>query len=139
MKAKSLHCSKNGLAQPIAEALGGKFKCVSDKMPPAYPNDGDKIVFIGVEMTGKAPQPVEQYCKDINPSRVKYLAFYVINGTGDTSGLDHVISLAKANGVEIAGTPLGITVKSSLFKKGSVTEADINKTVEWAEQIANSI
>lgn len=137
MKAKSFHCSKNGVAQPIAAAIGTKFQCVSDKMPPAYPSDGEKVVFIGVEMKGKVPAPVEQFCKDLNPSRTKTIAFYVINGTGDTSGLEDVIAMAEKNGVKKVGDTLSITVKSSLFNKGQVTDADVKKALEWATKIVD--
>lgn len=138
MKAKSFHCSKSGLAQPIAAAIGVKLQCVSDKMPPAYPSDGEKVVFIGVEMNGKVPHEVEQFCKDLNPSRTKAVAFYVVNGKGDTSGLEHQIEVMKKNGVKTIPEILPITIKSGLFSKGKVTDADINKAVDWAVKIANS-
>lgn len=135
MKAKSFHCSKSGVAQPIAAAIGTKLQCVCDKLPPAYPSDGEKVVFVGVEMKGSVPGPVEQFCKDLTPARTKYVAFYVINGTGDTSGLDGVIATMEKNGVKKVGETLGITVKSSLFHKGTVTEADIQKAIDWATKI----
>lgn len=136
MKAKSFHCSKTGAAQPIAAAIGIKLQCVSDKMPPAYPCDGEKVVFVGAEMKGKVPPQVVSFCKELTPARTKYVAFYIINGTGDTSGLDEIIATMKANGVTLAGEILPITVKSSLFKKGSVSQSDIDKAVEWATKIS---
>lgn len=137
MKAKSFHCSKSGAAQPIAEAIGLKLKCVSDKMPPAYPCESEKVVFIGVEMNGKLPKEVEQLCKELVPARTKSVAFYVINGKGSDEGLQPIIDVVEANGVKKVGETLKITVKSSLFKKGSVTESDVTNAVAWATEIAN--
>lgn len=136
MKSKSFHCSKSGLAQPIASAIGSKFQCVSDKMPPAYPCEGEKVVFVGIEMNGKIPQPVEQFCKDLNPARTKGVAFYIINGTGSDDGLQTAIDLIEKNGVKKVGETLKITVKSSFFKKGSVTEDDVKTALAWATKIA---
>ena len=47
MKAKSLHYSKSGSVQPIASEIGRVMQCVCDQIPPAYPCEGEKVVFIG--------------------------------------------------------------------------------------------
>lgn len=104
--------------------------------PPAYPCEGEKVVFIGVEMNGKLPGAVDHFCKDLNPTRTKGVAFYVINNTGNTSGLENIIAAMKKNGVETYGEPLGVSVKGGLFKKGTPTEADIKTVLDWADKIA---
>ena len=88
MKAKSLHYSKSGSVQPIASEIGRVMQCVCDQIPPAYPCEGEKVVFIGVEMNGKLPGPVDHFCKDLNPTRTKGVAFYVLNGSGSTGYAD---------------------------------------------------
>ena len=136
MKAKSLHYSKSGCVQPIASEIGRVMQCVCDQIPPAYPCEGDKVVFIGIEMNGKLPGPVDHFCKDLNPTRTKGVAFYVLNSTGKTDGLDGIIAAMKANGVETYGKPLGIAVKGGLFKKGQPTDEDIKKALAWADEIS---
>ena len=136
MKAKSLHYSKGGSVQPIASEIGRVMQCVCDQIPPAYPFEGEKVVFIGIEMNGKLPGPVDHFCKDLNPTRTKGVAFYVLNSTGSTAGLDSIIATMKKNGVETVGEPLGIAVKGGLFKKGTPTEDDIKKALDWADKIA---
>lgn len=136
MKAKSLHYSKSGSVQPIASEIGRVMQCVCDQIPPAYPCEGEKVVFIGVEMNGKLPGPVDHFCKDLNPTRTKGVAFYVLNGSGSTDGLDGIIAAMKANGVETYGKPLGIAVKGGFFKKGTPTDEDIKKALAWADEIA---
>ena len=74
MKAKSLHFSKSGNVQPIASEIGRVMQCVCDQIPPAYPCEGEKVVFIGVEMNGKLPGAVDHFCKDLNPTRAKGVA-----------------------------------------------------------------
>lgn len=136
MKAKSLHFSKSGNVQPIASEIGRVMQCVCDQIPPAYPCEGEKVVFIGVEMNGKLPGAVDHFCKDLNPSRAKGVAFYVLNSNGNTDGLSSIIDTMKKNGVETYGEPLGIAVKGGLFKKGMPTDADTKKVLEWADKIA---
>lgn len=129
MKAKSLHFSKSGNVQPIASEIGRVMQCVCDQIPPAYPCEGEKVVFIGVEMNGKLPGAVDHFCKDLNPTRAKGVAFYVLNSNGNTDGLSSIIDTMKKNGVETYGEPLGIRVKGGLFKKGMPTDADTKKVL----------
>lgn len=133
MKAKSLHFSKRGTVQPIASELGRVYQCVCDQIPPAYPCEGEKVVFIGVEMGGKLPAPVDHFCRDLNPTRTKNVAFYLINGNPD--GLSSIKSDLENHGVHVVDDVLTLEIKSSLFKKGSATDADIKKALEWAEKV----
>ena len=134
MKAKSLHFSKSGSAQIIASELGRVYQSVCDQNPPAYPCEGEKVVFVGVEMTGKVASPVDRFCRDLTPSRAQNVAIYVINGSGSTDGVKELCEAMEKKGVH-AVTPLGIAVKSSLFKKGMPTDADVKKTLDWAEKL----
>lgn len=135
MKAKSLHFSPSGSVLPIASELGRIFQCVSDKIPPAYPCDNDKIVFIGMELKKGLPGDVDHFCRDLTPARTKNVAFYTVSGDGDTSGLNSIIQVLEAKGVHVAGKPFAVTVKSSLFKKGTPTDADIQAVVKWAKEL----
>ncbi|MBP3705214.1 MAG: hypothetical protein J6I98_06740 [Clostridia bacterium] len=138
MKAKSLHFSKGGDVQVIASEIGRVMQCVCDQIPPAYPCENEKVIFIGVHMNGKLPGAVDHFCKDLNPTRTKGVAFYVINNNGNTNGLEGIIEAMKKNGVATVGEPLGIAVKSSIFKKGLPTEADVQTVLDWADKIAKA-
>ena len=138
MKAKSLHFSKGGDVQVIASEIGRVMQCVCDQIPPAYPCENEKVIFIGISMNGKLPSAVDHFCKDLNPSRTKGVAFYVLNNTGNTKGLEGIIETMKKNGVETVGEPLGVAVKGGLFKKGIQTEDDVQTVLAWADKIAKA-
>lgn len=138
MKAKSLHFSKNNMVQPIASELGRVHQCVCDQIPPAYPCEGEKVIFIGVELGKKLPTQVENFCRDLNPSRAKSVAFYVVNGDGNTEALNGIKSTLQGNGVQVVGDVLSIKVKSSLFKKGAPTQADIDSAIKWSQDIVDN-
>ena len=135
MKAKSLHFSKSGSVQPIASELGRVYQCVCDQIPPAYPCEGEKVVFVGVEMNGKLPGPVGHFCKDLTPARAQNVAFYVLNGSGNTSGLDDITKALEGKGGHVVPDGKAVTVKSSLFKKGRPTDADVKAVVDWAQKV----
>ena len=48
MKTKSLHYSKGGRVNEIAAEIGRVHACVCDQLPPAYPCEGERVVFVGV-------------------------------------------------------------------------------------------
>ena len=135
MKAKSLHFSKSGCVQEIAAELGRVYECVCDKIPPAYPCEGEKVVFVGVEMNGRLDKQVESFCRDLTPARAKNVALYIVNNNGNTSGLDDIKATVENKGVHFVDDILGISVKSGLFKKGKPTEEDIQKVVNWAKDV----
>lgn len=136
MKAKSLHFSKHGTVQPAAAEIGRVFQCVCDQIPPAYPCEGEKVVFIGVDASGKLPSPVEHFCSDLNPTRTKNVAFYLINGSADM--LQDIKGVLEGHGVHMVDDVLTLEVKSSFFKKGSLTDADVQKTLAWAKKVIES-
>lgn len=138
MKAKSLHYSKSGNVQVIAGRLGETYRCVSDQIPPAYPCEAEKIVFIGIETDKKIEKPVVDFCKNLDPARARNVAFYLVSGSGNTSGLDPLKETLKSHGVNVAGDTLVINVKSSLFKKGKVTDADVETALKWAQDIVDN-
>ena len=136
MKAKSLHFPKHGTVQPMAAEIGRVHQCVCDQIPPAYPCEGEKVVFIGVDMTNKVPGPVENFCRDLNPTRAKNVAFYLINGKPEA--LDGLKKDLEGRGVHMVDDVLVVEVKSSFFKKGSVTDADIKKALDWAQNVVDN-
>ena len=138
MKAKSMHYSKTetGNVEVLAGEIGTVYKCVADQIPPAYPCEGEKVVFIGIEGKGIDRQ-VTDFCRDFTPERVKNVAFYLV-GAADDSHLSHIKEILKKNGINIAGDTLIIPVKNSLFKKGKVTDADIKKVLDWAGDIVEN-
>ncbi len=138
MKCKSFHFTKSGVIQPIAAEMGRVFQGVCDKIPPAYPCENEKCVFIGVEMGGKLPGAVDAFCKDLNPRRTQNVAFYVVNNTGDTSGLANITEVLKKNGVGVC-EPLGLAIKGGLFKKPQALPQDIEKVLAWGKKISETL
>ena len=86
-------------------------------------------------MNGKLPGPVDHFCKDLTPARAQNVAFYVLNGSGNTSGLDDITKALEGKGVHVVPDVKAVPVKSSLFKKGRPTDADVKAVVDWAQKV----
>ncbi len=137
MKVKSLHYSKSGNAQVISRRLGEIYKCVSDQIPPAYPCESEKIVFIGIETNRKVDRPVVDFCKSLSTARTQNVAFYIVGGA-DASILDPIKEDLKAKGINVPGETLVIPVKSGFFSKGKISDADVETAEKWASDITDS-
>ena len=51
-KMRCLFFSKAGNAEHIAQQIARTHKTTSDQIPPAYPSESEKLLFIGVEANG---------------------------------------------------------------------------------------
>ena len=138
-KMRILYFSPAGNAERLATEIARAQQTGSDKIPPAYPVEKEKLVFIGVELKGSAvDKTVVALCKDLTPARTKNVAFYAVGG-GDFSAINELKQIVSSKGINVAGSIHQCTVKSGLFSKGSVSDADIKATVAWADQIVNSL
>lgn len=138
-KMRALYFSPAGNAEKIARAIAKAQEAVCDQIPPAYPSENEKLLFIGVETKGSsANKVVVDLCRDLTPARAKNVAFFAV-GSGNFSAIDELKSIVKGKGIEVVGTTCECTVKGGLFKQGKVTDDDVKKVVDWAGKIVDSL
>ena len=138
-KMRALYFSPAGNTEKMARAIAKAQEAVCDQIPPAYPSENEKLLFIGVEMKGSsANKPVLDLCRDLTPARAKNVAFFAV-GSGNFSAVEELKNIVKGKGIEVAGTTYECTVKGGLFKQGKVSDGDVSGVVAWAEEIVNSL
>jgi hypothetical protein len=120
--------------ETLATQMGRALKAKSDKIPPAYPCEGQTLVFFVTEYFGKPEKKLMEFCKEIVPRRAANVALVVV-GKDDSGNIPELEALFAQNGVNVAAK-CGIAVKKSLFGSGKVTEEDIKKAVAFAEKTA---
>ena len=133
MKAKSFHLSKKGLAMEVAGEIGRVFECVSDKIPPAYPCENEKVLFVTAEMNGHVDKAVESLLKDLTPVRAKNVIFVTINKDGNTNGLENITKTLEDKGIHVAGK-YGVAASGGFFSK-KVAPEDVRKVIDWAKGV----
>jgi flavodoxin len=137
-KMRTMHFSPAGNAEKLADAISRKQQCTCDRIPPAYPCENEKLLFIGVELKGSKPdKSVEALCKDLTTARAKNVAFFAVGSSFD--GIDTLKQLVKATGVGVVDDVFQCAVKGGLFSKGKVSEADLKAAADWSEKIVNSL
>ena len=136
-KMRTLHFSPAGNAEAIAQAIARAQACTSDQIPPAYPIENEKLAFIVVELkSASANKTVLNLLRDLTPARTKNVAICAVGSKFDA--VAEMKQLIESKEIGVAGVH-ECTVKGGLFKKGSVTEADVKAAVDWAGKLVDSL
>lgn len=123
--------------ETIATKIGRELKAKSDKIPPAYPCEGQTLVFFVLENYGKMDKKLMAFCKEIVPRRAASAALIVV-GKDDSGEAPELEAMLKGNGVTIAGK-CGIAIKKGLFASGKLTDEDLAKAVAFAKDLEAKI
>ena len=142
MKMQVLYVQKKEGAQENAEYLATviarKYSCKSDKIPPAYPCEQEKLVILCFDAYGKTDKRLIAFCKDLSTSRASNVALVMLSNDGNANVPADLAEIFKANGVNVAGV-CGLAVKKGLFSKPKMTDADVKKAMDFADEKINSL
>ena len=138
-KMRALYFSSAGNAEKMARAIAKSQESICDQIPPAYPSENEKLLFIGVETKGtSANKAVLDLCRDLTPSRAKNVAFFAV-GSGNFSAMEELKTIVKGKGLNVVGSTYECNIKGGLFKQGKVTDSDIDGVIAWANNIVDSL
>ena len=138
MKMRTLFFSKTGNAQIISEKIARENKCTSDQIPPAYPCENEKVLFVCLEIGNTAPKQVVDFLKNLNPQRSKNVAFCLLTKTG-SRGIADLKELLAPTGVNAVENVFERQLKGGLFRKASITEQDLLDAQKWANDVIESL
>lgn len=137
-KMRILFLSKTGSSETMAQAIQREQKAGCDKIPPAYPCESEKLLFIGIETDKKKPeQQVVDFCSNLNLQRAKNVAFFGIGPSFEA--IDELKAIIKKNGLNVVEPAYLCSVKGGLFKKGKPSDEDLKGAAEWSKKIVQSL
>ena len=138
-KMRIIYHSPAGHAAILGDAIARAQEANSDKIPPAYPVENERLLFIGVDMKGSSvDKSVTAFCNDLRPDRVKNVAFYAVGG-GSFAAVDELKKIVAAKQINVIPEVCTSVVKSGLFSKGTLTNDMLANATAWAEKIVNSL
>ncbi|MBQ2817259.1 MAG: flavodoxin family protein [Clostridia bacterium] len=138
-KMRCLFFSKAGNAEHIAQQIARTHKTTSDQIPPAYPSESEKLLFIGVEANGAGvDKKVMDFCANLSPARAKNVAFFVITKGNGAEAIEKLKAAVKAHGTEVVGQTHVIKV-GGLFKQNHVKQSDVDGAIAWANKIVEEV
>lgn len=135
-KMRVLTFSSKGKMVALADALCAKYQLKSDVIPPAYPCENEKIVFILMTAGSKTPDTLRRFARELNKTRAQNVAFLVDGSRADAT---EVINAVAEAGAKVCDEKLFVNLGFSLpFMK--IASEDLKKKVlDWADRIVNSI
>ena len=139
MKMQALYQStKSDNTYKLSEVISREHKCKCDQIPPAYPCENEKIVFIAVEgKNAKPDKKVVAFCKDLTPARAKNVAFVIVSTSG-TEGCSTLSEILKGQGVNVVDS-FECKAKSKLFGVGPISDADVAACKAWAQKVVDAM
>lgn len=138
MKVQVLYFSKAGNATTIGDGIARHLKCKQDAIPPAYPAENEKIVFVGIDYAGKTDKKLMDFCRTLTPARTANVAFFVVskNGTADISAYKEAIA---SSGVNVIDEVYNCKGKFLFSGKGKPDANDVSAAIAWADKVIDSI
>ncbi len=135
-KMRVLYFSPKGKMATIAEEICKKHGVKSDVIPPAYPCENEKIVFILMTVGNKVPDKLRQFAITINKSRAQNVAFLVDGSRADATEVMNFVRSAGANVCdEVLYLNLGLSLPFFKGVSGDIT----SKVLDWADRIIASV
>lgn len=136
MKMQVLYVQKKEGVQDNPEIIATKiardYKCKSDKIPPAYPCEKERLVILCFEHYGSLDKRLLAFCQDLSTDRASNVALIIMNKDGSDAVPEQLAAIFKQNGVAVAGV-CGLAVKKGLFSAGKLTDANIKAASDFAD------
>lgn len=101
MKVRVLYFSKGGNTKKVAEAMAKAINQPVEAIPPAYPLENVKLLFLGSGVYGgKIDSKMIDFINTLNTNRVKNVALYGTSGKGD-GAIAKMKEMLKAKGINV--------------------------------------
>ncbi|MGI6201927.1 MAG: hypothetical protein ACOYID_00815 [Eubacteriales bacterium] len=135
-KVRVLYFSSKGKMAALAEALAAKYQVKSDVIPPAYPCENERIVFILMSIGKKTPDNLRRFAMELNKSRADNVAFLIDGTRSDATDVINAVAEAGANVCD-EKLYLNLGFSPSFLK---IASDDLKKQVfDWADRIIASL
>lgn len=133
MKIKVMYHSKGGNTKKIAEAIGQALNQPAEQVPPAYPPDNIKLLFLGSGLyAGKIDNKIRNFIDALDSKKVRNIALFGTSGGQDTA-IRIMRELLQAKGINVLEESYLCEGKFFIFFKRKHPDAhDIKNAQDFA-------
>jgi hypothetical protein len=132
IKVRVLVFSKKGKMVSLGDAICMKLDCKADKIPPAYPCENERLLFLGATIGKEIPAPLRMFCAGLNKTRAQNVALFV---DGPESSVTEIKNILTQAGTKVAnevyhshgGLPFAFAKK--------ISEEERSGIVAWAQKL----
>lgn len=137
MSIRVQYFSRSGNTKKIAEAISQVVGQSAEIVPPAYPIDNIKLLFLGGSAYGgKLDSKLSDYIKTLNPQKVKNIALFSTSGSPHGPANKLMKEQLEAKGIRVFEKSFCCQGKFFLFfNVGRPNSEDIKKAQEFAKEV----
>ena len=135
-KVRVFYFSNKGKMAALAEALAEKFNVKSDVVPPAYPCESERVVFILATVGKKTPDVLRRFCMTLNKTRADHVAFLIDGTRADATDIFNTVA---ETGTKVCDEKLYVNLGFSPSFLKMLPEDIKKQAFEWADRIIASI
>ncbi|MBE6564910.1 MAG: flavodoxin family protein [Ruminococcaceae bacterium] len=135
MKTRVLFYSTKGKMESYAEEIARLESVKSDKIPPAYSCDKEKIVFLGLSVAKDIPDQLRLFLNGMDKTKASNVAFFI---DGKKEHAQAYIDAVKNAGANVLDNVLYVNIGMFSFGKALKPEEKTAIT-DWANEILRSI
>ncbi len=132
-KMRVLYYSKKSKLKAVADCLCEKYGLKGDVVPPAYPCENERLLFLVATVDKDCPDVLRRFCEEINAKRAQNVAL-IIDGPETTAKL--ICKILKDAG----SNPISkIFYCKTGFLKSKLTAEEKDSLLLWADEAVSSV
>lgn len=142
MKIKVMYYSRGGNTKKVADAIAQTFNQTAESVPPAYPLDNVKLLFLGSAVYGnKIDSKMEEFIRTLTDRHVKNVALFGTSGnSGNEAGAKMMKELFQGKGINVIEESFFCDGQYFLFfNRKHPSAEELKNAQEFAEKIADRI
>jgi len=136
IKMRVMCDSQKAKIQTYAVALGQAFNCSSDKVPPAYPCEKERLVIIVASLKGQPSDQLRRFCMELTPARAQNVLL-VIDNEKEQAGIEALKNTLRDAGTNVIDDIY--YVKTGLFSGAKISLDERMAIVNWAKKIIEKL
>lgn len=141
VKVRVMHSTKKAKVKTFASAIAEAFKCRCDDVPPAFPCDKERVVFIGVTLKDEPTDALRLFCRELTAQRAINVALFVDGPKApDNKGLKTIIDVLKEAGTNVLeDDTYYVNGGPAIFGGKKITLEERTEIVRWAEAVVAKV
>lgn len=134
LKSRVLYFSSKAKMKSFANEICAKIDCKSDMIPPAYPCEKERIVYIGASIGKDIPNPLRLFAQSIDKTRAANVALFI---DGPKEAADELANILRTAGTNVMSEYL--FVKGGIPFLGGMKDEEKKAIDDWALKLFKEV
>ena len=140
VKVKVVSSTKKAKVKTFANAIAQALKCIDYDVPPAFPCDKERVVFIGLTIKDAPDDKLRLFCRELTKQRAFNVALFVDGPKKESNkGLQTVIETLKEAGTNVLDDDIYYVNGGGFFSGKKISLEERTEIVRWAEGIVTKV